>query len=322
MGAFYMKLTTNDKSFLFSSTEIPDVFFTEYLPEAKSEFVKVYFYVLFLSKYNTEIKINDLSKTLSLDFPTVQDAIKYWESRGLLVKNPDGYALANLQEIELNKLYHPKVSLAPETIEKNAENQYRAKVMDSINSQFFSGTMSPSWYADIDLWFEKYGFDEQVMLALFNYAHDNRALHRNYIQTVAEAWSREKIKTFNDLDSYFERREKINILKKDIAKKLNLSRNLTAYDEEYILKWSETYQYSLEIIEIALKKAASKNSISFEYIDKLLSDWHEKGLSTVADVNTYLDSLKTKEKKTKQIKQIALEYTQSTFDNWDALYEN
>ena len=38
-----MKLILNDKSFLFSSTEIPDVFFTEYLPKAKSEFVKVYF---------------------------------------------------------------------------------------------------------------------------------------------------------------------------------------------------------------------------------------------------------------------------------------
>ena len=317
-----MKLNQSDKSFLFSSTEIPDIFFTEYLPEAKSEFVKVYFYVLFLSKHNSEIKINDLSKTLGLDFPTVQDAIKYWEEVGLLVKNPNGYTLANLQEIELNKLYSPKVSLAPETIEKNAENQRHAKVMDSINSQFFSGTMSPSWYADIELWFEKYGFDEQVMLALFNYAHDNRALHRNYIQTVAEGWSKENIKNFNDLDAYFERREKINILKKNIAQKLNLSRNLTAYDEEYILKWHETFKYNMDIIEIALKKSATKNSISFEYIDKLLSDWHEKALTTVQEVNTYLDSLKTKEKKTKQVKQLAFEYTQSTFDNWDALYDN
>lgn len=317
-----MKLVSNDKSFLFSSTEIPDVFFTEYLPEAKSDFVKVYFYILFLSKYDTEIKINDLSKTLCLDFPVVQDSIKYWEQKGLLVKNPNGYLLANIQEIELNKLYSPKVSLDPETIEKNAENQYHAKVMDSINAQFFSGTMSPSWYADIDLWFEKYGFDEQVMLALFNYAYDNRALHRNYIQTVAEAWSKENIKTFNDLDLYFERREKINILKKNIAKKLNLSRNLTAYDEEYILKWHETYHYNMDIIEIALKKSATKNNIRFEYIDKLLSDWHEKGLSNASEVNTYLDSLKTKEKKTNQIKKMAFEYTQSTFDNWDALYDN
>lgn len=317
-----MKLVSNDKSFLFSSTEIPDVFFTEYLPEAKSDFVKVYFYILFLSKYDTEIKINDLSKTLALDFPVVQDAIKYWEQKGLLMKNPNGYSFTNIQEMELNKLYTPKVSLDPETIEKNTENQKHAKVMDSINAQFFSGTMSPSWYADIDLWFEKYGFDEQVMLALFNYAYDNRALHRNYIQTVAEAWSKEKIKTFNDLDLYFERREKINILKKDIAKKLNLSRNLTAYDEEYILKWYETYHYNMDIIEIALKKSATKNNIRFEYIDKLLSDWHEKELSTASQVNTYLDSLKTKEKKTNQIKKMAFEYTQSTFDNWDALYDN
>lgn len=317
-----MKLLQNDKSFLFSSTEIPDIFFTEYLPEAKSEFVKVYFYIVFLAKYDTEIKINDLSKTLGLDFPTVQDAIKYWEERGLLIKNPNGYSLSNIQEIELNKLYNPKISQTPETIEKNAENQYRAKVMDSINSQFFSGTMSPSWYGDIDLWFQKYGFDEQVMLALFNYAFENRALHRNYIQAVAEGWSKEKIKTFNDLDLYFVRREKINKLKKEIAQKLNLSRNLTAYDEEYITKWYETYKFDMTIIEIALKKSATKNSISFEYIDTLLTDWHEKGLSSVDDINTYLGSQKNKTKKTKQVKQLAYEYTQSTFENWDSLYDN
>ena len=317
-----MKLISNDKSFLFSSTDIPDVFFTEYLPEASGDFIKVYFYIAFLAKFDTEIKINDLSKTLGLDFPTVQDAIKYWENKGLLVKNPNGYALVNLQELELAKLYNPKVSLDPETIEKNAENQYRAKVIDSINSQFFSGTMSPSWYADIDLWFEKYGFDDQVMIALFNYAYENRALHRNYIQTVADAWAKEKIKTFNDLDQYYEHREKINVFKKDIAKRLNLSRNLTSYDEEYIYKWVETYKFKMDVIDIALKKSTTKNSISFEYIDKLLSDWHEKELFTVSEVNTYLDSLKNKEKKTKQVKQLAFEYTQSTFDNWDDLYDN
>ena len=317
-----MKLIQSDKSFLFSSTEIPDVFFTEYLPEAKSEFVKVYFYILFLSKHNSEIKINDLSKTLDLDFPTVQDAIKYWEGTGLLIKNPDGYSLTNIQEMELNKLYHPKVSLSPQDIEKNTQSQSRAKVIESINAQFFSGTMSPSWYPDIELWFDKYGFDEQVMIALFSYAYENRACNPNYVRVVAEGWNKEHIKTYNDLDLYFERREKTNILKKNIAQKLNLSRNLTSYDEEYILKWTETFQYSMDIIEIALKKASTKNTISFEYIDTLLVDWHNKGLSTVSEVEAYLNSSKTKDKKVKQVKQMAFEYTQSTFDNWDALYDN
>ena len=317
-----MKLTQNDKSLLFSSTELPDVFFTEFLPEANGDFIKVYIYILFLSKYNTEIKINDLSKTLSLDFPTVQDAIKYWEDKGIIIKTIDGYSLANLQEIELSKLYTPKVTSSPEDSLKNSQSQYRAKAIEDINKLFFQGVMSPSWYNDIDFWFTKYEFDEQVMIALFNYCHDNRALHRNYIQTVAEGWSKNHIKTFNDLDSYFEKQEKRNIIKKSIAKKLNLYRNLTAYDEEYIVKWTENYNYGMDVIEIALKKASSNNNIRFEYIDKLLTDWHDKALQNVDEVNTYLQSLKDKEKKTKQIEKVAYEYTQSTFDNLESLYDN
>jgi len=320
-----MKLNPSNKSSLFSSTEIPNAFFTDYLPEAKSEFVKVYFYILFLANNNSDIKINDLSKTLSLDFPVVQDAIKYWEEQRLLIKNPQGYSLANIQEIQLNQLYTPKTSLSPETIAKNAESMHHEKVFDTINAQFFSGTMSPLWYSDIELWFQKYGFDEQVMIALFNYSFDNKALNRQYVSTVASGWSREKIKTFSDLENYFNHREQFQTLCRSIAKKLKLSRNLTEFDEEYVHKWYYDYKYDINIIEIALKKASNKNSINFKYIDTILSDWHEKALNTVDEVNTYLASIKVKDKKEKKpklIKKLEFEYTQSTFDNWDALYDN
>lgn len=317
-----MKLSQNDKFHLFSSTEIPDTFFTEYLPEASGDFIKVYFYMLFLSKYNKEIKVNDLSKTLGLDFHIIQDALKYWEDHQILTKTPTGYILSNIQELELFKLYNPKVTSSPEDIEKNSQSQYRAKAIENINALFFQGVMSPSWYNDIDIWFTRYGFDEQVMLALFNYCHDNRALHRNYIQTVADGWSKNNIKTFNDLDMHFEKQEKRNITKKSIAKKLNLSRNLTEYDEEYITKWTENYGYDMDIIEIALKKATEKNSIRFEYIDSLLTDWKNNDLHTVEDVQTHVQAKKDKNKKTKQLKASALSYTQSTVDDLESLYYN
>ena len=317
-----MKISQNDRSLLFSSTEIPDIFFTEYFPEAKSDFLKVYFYMLFLSKYNKEVKINDLSKTLSIDFPIVQDAIKYWEEKGILMKKTDGYNLVDIQELETLKLYTPKITSSPETALKNAQNQYRAKAIDNINSQFFQGIMSPSWYNDIDLWFNKYGFDEQVMLALFNYAYDKKALHRNYIQATADAWSKNNIKTFNDLDLYFEKQEKRNSLNKEIAKKLNLYRKLTTYEEDDIVKWTENYGFSMDIIEIALKKASSNNKVRFDYIDTIITDWHKKDLHSVDEVNTYLKSIKEKDKKTKEIKKASFEYTQSTFDNLESLYDN
>ena len=78
----------------------------------------------------------------------------------------------------------------------------------------------------------------------------------------------------------------------------------------------------MDIIEIALKKASSNNKVRFDYIDTLLTDWHHKDLNSVEEINTYLNSIKDKDKKAKQIQNVALEYTQSTFDNLESLYDN
>ena len=61
-----MKLEKNSNSMLFSSTEIPDVFFTEYMSQANGDFIKVYLCLLFLSKYDKDINLNDLSKKLDI----------------------------------------------------------------------------------------------------------------------------------------------------------------------------------------------------------------------------------------------------------------
>ena len=86
-----MKLEQNDSSLIFSTTSIPDVFFTEYLSQASGDFVKVYLYLYFLSKYNKEVKINDLSKKLELPLKVIQDAVKYWEDEGLLIRKNQGF---------------------------------------------------------------------------------------------------------------------------------------------------------------------------------------------------------------------------------------
>ena len=177
-----MKLEQNDLSMIFSTTEISDVFFTEYLSQANGDYIKVYLYILFLSKYCKDVKLNDLSKKLALPLKTIQDALKYWEDAEVIIKKSTGYIVNNLQEIELHKLYKPMLSSKID-IEQNSQNQYRAKAIEDINTSFFQGVMSPSWYNDIDLWFKKYGFDEQVMIALFRYCFERSALHRNYIRS-------------------------------------------------------------------------------------------------------------------------------------------
>lgn len=319
-----MKIEPKDNSLLFSSTDIPDIFFSEYLPMTSGDTIKVYLYISFLAKYGKDVNINEVSKILSLPYETVNDSIKFLEEQELLIKKPTGYVIANLQERELNKLYSPKVTSSPENIQKSEQSKYRAKAIESINSQFFQGLMSPSWYTDIDLWFNKFGFDEQVMISLFSYCADKKALHRNYIQAVAEGWSKEKIKTFDDLEEYYSKKDKLDVVKKDISKKMGIFRPLNTFEEEYINKWTNEYGYGMDVIELALKRSTLKANAGFGYYDTLLKDWHSKGLTKPEEVSAHIASLDQKNTREKQVTKMAeqLEFTQSTFDSFDNLYDN
>ena len=95
----------------------------------------------------------------------IQDAIKYWEDQCLITKKNTGYIINNIQEIELHKLYKPKTALSAEQLQKSTENQKRAKAIEFINNKYFSGLMPTTWYPEIELWFKKYNFDEEVMIA-------------------------------------------------------------------------------------------------------------------------------------------------------------
>ena len=319
-----MKLEQSDLSLLFSSTNLPDIFFTEYLSQISGDALKVYLYITFLAKYNKDIRLNDLSKKLELPLKTIQESIKYLEDQSLITKKNTGYIINNIQEIELHKLYTPKVTSSPEELEKIAQNKQRAKAIDSINNQFFQGIMSPSWYSDIDLWFKKYSFDEEVMIALFQYCFNRSALHRNYIQAVAEAWFKNNIKTYNDLDKYYEKQEKLNTLQKTISKKLGITRHLSQYEEGYIEKWNIDYGYNLDIIEIALKKTKSKSNPNFDYLDKLLTDFHDRNLKTSNYIKSFLTQLKEKNKNIKTLEKNNgySNYDQRNYSDLNNFYAN
>ena len=319
-----MKLEQNDKPLLFSETPIPDIFFAEHLSEIPGNYLKIYLYLIFLSKYGKDVKLNDLSKKLNIPLKDINDGTKFLEEHGLLTKKTTGYIIVDLQEATLHNLYTPNLSLSKEKLEQNAKNKSRTKAITHINNMYFQGIMGPSWYNDIDLWFRKYNFDEQVMIALFDYCYKRSALHRNYIQTVAEAWASNNVKTWNDLDIYYQRQEKLNKIKKSIAKKLGKHGGLTQYEEAYIENWVVNFRYDMDIIEIALKRTVFKQNPTFEYINKLISDWHERGLKTPEQVNAFIDQRAKQEKNTKELKASVKKanYEQRKYNNLDFLYAN
>jgi len=319
-----MKLEQNEQPLIFSSTQISDIFFSEYLSELPGDYLKIYLYMIFLSKYGKDIKLTDLSKKLNIPLKSINDGLKFLEERNLITKKTTGYIINNLQEITLHNLYTPNLTLSKEKVEQTAKNKSKAKAIEHINNMYFQGIMGPSWYNDIDLWFRKYSFDEQVMIALFDYCYKRSALHRNYIQTVAEAWSSNKVKTWNDLDAYYQKQENMNKIKKSIAKKLGKYSGLTQYEEAYIENWILNFGYDMNIIEIALKRTTFKQNPTFEYINNIITDWHDRNLKTPSEIEAFLEQRKKQEKDTKNLKTQVnkANYEQRQYSNLDFLYAN
>ena len=127
-----------------------------------------------------------------------------------------------------------------------------------------------------------------------------------------------------DLDDYFQKQEKLNKMKKQIAKKLGINRTLSQYEDAYIEKWIIDFGYDLSVIEIALKRTTSKANPTFDYIDKLICDWKERGLKTADDVNKFLLEFKQKQKNVKELEKKTNynNHSQRTYNNLDSLYAN
>jgi DnaD/phage-associated family protein len=276
------------KSILYSDTLVPDIFVTEYMPSMDCDFVKIYLYCLFLSKYNKQAATEELSKKLGIDISKVKDGLIYLEGIGVITRKENGIVITDLKEKEIKKMYRLKATSTPEEAALSSErNKKRNNIISAINNTFFQGLMSPSWYTDLDAWFDKYQFEEDVMYTLFKHCYDHNGLAKNYIMKVADNWHNKNIRNSFDLDRYFIEYQKLKDIRLKIVKKLKLARNLTEYEEEYIEKWVMDYKYDFDIIELSLKKTTSKTNPNFNYINSILASWNEKNLKTKEDIINY-----------------------------------
>ena len=319
-----MKLEQNDKPMLFSETVIPDIFFAEYFSSMPGDYMKIYLYLIFLSKYNGDININDLAKKLAISINTINDGMKYLEKEGFILRKQSGFIVVDLQEKTLHNLYSLKIESSQEKIEQTAKNKEKIQLIEYLNNKYFQGVMGPTWNSDIDTWMEKFGFDEQVMINLFDYCYSKSALHKNYVQVVAESWGANKIKNLDDLENYYMAQEKLMKIKKEIAKKMGKRSGLTQYEEAYIENWVNDYKYDLSVIEIALKRTTSRANASFDYINNIIKDWHDRNLKTPTQVNEFLEQRKKQLKDTKELqKQVKKEsFEQREYSNLSFLYAN
>ena len=194
-----MRFETQTNDLKLGDTLLPDVFILDYMQLMQQDDLKVYIYLLFLSKKNIDIEAKDISKRLNISEQTLSFSLDRLQTDGLLVKTEHGFNILDLKEKSINNSYIPKIE-PKKTKVQTEEEQKRIAAATAINESFFQGIMSLSWYTDIGQIFEKYMFSEEVMIALFHYCQERKALNRKYVYAVAETWYKGGVRTFEKLE--------------------------------------------------------------------------------------------------------------------------
>lgn len=305
-------------------TVIPNTFFDEYLPRANGEFLKIYLYLLrWLSHPDHALSLSGIADIFFMTENDVTRALKYWEAEGLLRLTFDrdgtiaGICLNAVTSISSQKDTPtappeqrrptpaqsavaaqtgtgitgtpvgtpPAVSMHPrftQELHRFSESDDGAQLIFIIQ-QYLGRPLSASDLNTIYYFYDDLGFSRDLIEYLFEYCVSNGHTHMRYIEKVALSWADLHITTADEARTQSETHQKACFA---VLKAFGLGGRMPAAGEaEFINKWTRTYGFSLELIlEACRRTMMAVHTPSFEYTDKILSNWKSLGAYTMTEV--------------------------------------
>jgi DnaD/phage-associated family protein len=277
-----------DHSIMFSDTPVPDLFIHDMMPKLSGNAVKCYLFLNSVSAYGSRDATRaDIADRLGISEEAVDESLLELQRMHLIIVGDTDISITDLKMLELQKRYRPIASSLPSEItERENLNQERERMVNLIKMTFFQGIMTFMWYDQIDRWFEAYGFEPEVVYALFQEAANNNRLDGpGYANRIAEDWAAAGVRTYDQLSVYYARFLEKNKIKAYVGKKLR--RLLTEYDLKDIDMWIDEFGYDREIIDEALSKTRGASKPSIRFVTAVLKDWHESGLTTLDEVRKH-----------------------------------
>lgn len=305
-------------------TVIPNTFFDEYLPRVNGEFLKIYLYLLrWLSHPDHALSLSGIADIFFMTENDVTRALKYWEAEGLLRLTFDrdgtiaGICLNAVTSISSQKDTPtappeqrrptpaqsavaaqtgtgitgtpvgtpPAVSMHPRStqeLHRFSESDDGAQLIFIIQ-QYLGRPLSASDLNTIYYFYDDLGFSRDLIEYLFEYCVSNGHTHMRYIEKVALSWADLHITTADEARTQSETHQKACFA---VLKAFGLGGRMPAAGEaEFINKWTRTYGFSLELIlEACRRTMMAVHTPSFEYTDKILSNWKSLGAYTMTEV--------------------------------------
>ncbi len=304
-----MRTLTLRNKFQTNATLVANDFIDNYMVQANGEFVKVYLFLLrHLDDPCASLTVSTIADCLNNTENDILRAFKYWEMKGLLKMECDAenkVCALELVQIPESAGKSRTITSAPavsattaktvsgasvpsKTVKSRPADSLKAqkelKSLLFIAEQYLGKTLTRTDVDVITYFFDQLKMSADLIEYLIESCVENGHKSIHYIQKVALSWAEQGITTKEQA------KQQSRSYNKNCYTVLNAfgikNRGPAASEVTYIQKWTDTYGFTLDIIEEACSRTISAtHQPSFEYADTILTSWHNSHVHHLKDIS-------------------------------------
>ncbi len=229
-----------------------------------------------------DAKADSLSEALGVDLAEVMASVAFWRGAGVISADDEKPTQNRRKPIE----NHSIPPLSSEDIERMKNTAPDSLSLVDACSQTLGRMLNSSEASCLLALREYLGIDDEYILLVAAYCVRRGKKTVRYVEKTTLGIYDDGIETTSELEKHFLKLERRDEFESKLRRLIGAGeRTFTPKEKERLARWQDEYGFDFDVIELAYQKTVdATGKFAINYMDKILSSWHEKGYRTVADV--------------------------------------
>ena len=261
--------------------QVPCAIVDNYLKLADGPALKV---LLYLLSSESPPDADSVVSSAGITREAFDEAVSFWKEMGVISVDGEAPTRAPAQTVSpaqtepVRKVVHSLYS--PKDIAEMLKCSAELKELFSEAESTLGRILRHSDHEMLISLRDYYGFSEQSIVLILGYCAEREKTSARYCETVAQSLFERGITDFHSIETEFERMRELNTFEAKIRSDFGLESRLTPQQKRFIESWREM-GFDIDMISLARERCVDNtNKLSFQYINKVLASWKEKGIFT------------------------------------------
>lgn len=259
-----------------TTTQIDNLFLSDFLPNANGDYVKVYLYGLYKCQSGKDNDLESFARTLDMDKEDVVSIFYYWQELGLV----------NVINVEPIMVRYLPVKNALYRMKKYNVDKYTAF---NISAQELIGSkmLTPRELEEFYYLIENLHIEKEALLKIIDYCVSlkGKNVSVTYIVAVAKNWIYDGVRTSEDVDNRLVEQERVSGDIVLVLKAMGIKRQASTDEYQMYLDWTKDMDMPLDLVVHIAKKTKSK---SFSKLNEHIMKCYSNRLLSIKEVDEFL----------------------------------